>query len=389
MTVGRTAPAVELVALIRSGHIAAFIDRATLLPRADVNDALAALTMRERETLQQLLPSGLAAAFPLSASPPSAPRDAAALMTGAFLSVYESDSVELATETVRRQVRSGIDVLDIYVVDVGQRFVGTLSFRQLLLAASTAVVRDVMDAAAPSVAMSDGVVSVTRAMSRHHLGAIAVVDERGRLAGRIATPLSHAPVEDSSARELLRFAGVSVRESDNVTWRVSVRSRLPRLYASLVMTFGAAAVVFCFRGVVARVVSLAIWMPVVAGVGGNAGTQALATMIRRLRREHLDHIVLHRIVLREAVVGILNGAAIGTAVAIVAVLLGERWKLGLVVMLATTCNVLLAGAIAAAAPVWLRRAGRDPSLASPVVISAVMDACGFALLLGLGAWLLM
>jgi magnesium transporter len=168
---------------------------------------------------------------------------------------------------------------------------------------------------------------------------------------------------------------------------MAVRSRLPSLYVNLITAFGAAAVVYFFQGTVQRMVTLAVWMPVVAGVGGNAGTQSLAASVRRLLANAEPPSRLRSLVMREALIGAANGLAIGVVVSLVAVLLGESWRLGLVVLLALEGNLVLSSILGVAIPTMLRRAGRDPALASPVVVTALTDGFGFALLLGLASLL--
>ncbi len=118
---------------------------------------------------------------------------------------------------------------------------------------------------------------------------------------------------------------------------------MPWLYANLAPAFGAAAVVFFFKGTLLRIITLAVWMPVVAGVGGNAGTQALAAAVRRLVLRPDRPVHPWRLVRREAAIGTANGVAMGVVVGGVAVLSGESWKLGVVVTAVMVANIALAG----------------------------------------------
>ena len=380
----------ELVALAREGHIAAFIDRAWQIPPADLADALVALSADERSRLLAQLPPSLASRARTALGPDTHPHaaTAGAVMTTQFVVVNESDTIALAIEAVRRQAAPIGDLTEIFVVDMNRHLRGALSIKQLLLASPATQVRDVMAPHAGQVVIADGVAAVARLVRRYGVTAVAVVDGNGRLVGRVTADIVLGGRVAGTGDGLLHFGGVSGLETVHATWMVAVRSRLPSLYANLAPAFGAAAVVFFFRGTLLRTVTLAVWLPVVAGVGGNAGTQALATAVRRLmlhpeRPEHLRQRIA-----REAAIGAANGVAMGTVVALVAVLVGESWKLGAIVLLATMANLMLAGIVGAAMPTVLKRLGRDPALASPIVVSALMDFCGFALLLGLASRLL-
>ncbi|MGH7592885.1 MAG: magnesium transporter [Gemmatimonadales bacterium] len=436
----------ELVALAREGRVAAFIDRARHLAPVDLADVLVELPAADRRKLAVQLPARLAAVV-LAAMPPDAHSEATlnavgperaaqliaeldevdaahllgrlpaadrhpilaaladrssldqllshgsgtagALMASRMVVVGELDPIALAAESVRRQASAIGDLTEILVVDTARRLCGVLSVKQLLLAPGPTLVRDVMLPNVVHVDPAEDAEVVARVIARYNLASVPVVDRAGHLLGRVtADDVRDVTVHEVTA-DLLRFGGVSASEVLDARWSQAVRSRLPWLYANLLPAFGAAAVVFFFKGSVVRIVTLAVWMPVVAGVGGNAGTQALATAVRRLLVHPARPPGLRQLVAREAAIGALNGIAMGAVVAFVAVLLGESWKLGVVVLLAMTLNLVLAGIAGATIPMVLKRLGRDPALASPVLVTALTDACGFALLLGLATAMLL
>jgi magnesium transporter len=226
-------------------------------------------------------------------------------------------------------------------------------------------------------------------MARYNLPSVAVVDEGGRLLGRVTIDDVIDVVEAESTEDLLKFGGVSPDEELAAPWTDSVRSRLPWLTVNLLTAFLAGGVVYLFQSTVQRTVALAVWMPVIAGMGGNAGTQALAVTVRRLALGLIPPDRLVSVVGKEVLVGITNGLAIGTLVGIVATLLGEGPRLGLVVFLAMSGNLLVAGFAGAFIPVLLERFGVDPAIASSIFVTTFTDVCGFLLLLGLAGWLLL
>jgi magnesium transporter len=307
------------------------------------------------------------------------------MMTARVVVVTDSDTAQLATESVRRQATRVPALTEIFVTDTHRRLVGMLPIAALLLAEGGAQVRDLMQDVAVRVGPEEPQRVAAQVIARYDLSAVAVVDTRGTLLGRItADDVRHVAL-DEAAGGLLRFGGISTLEQHDSRWTAAVRSRLPSLYLNLLTAFGAAAVVYLFEGTLARIIALAIWMPVVAGVGGNAGTQALAASIRRLAWRGDPTGRVRADVLREGLLGLVHGVAIGAVIGTLAVLLGESWKFGFVVLAALVANLISASVVGALLPVVLHRFGRDPSHASPVIVTAVTDAIAFALLLGLAS----
>ena len=227
-------------------------------------------------------------------------------------------------------------------------------------------------------------------MARYNLPSVAVVDDSGRLLGRVTFDDVIDVVEAETTEDLLKFGGVSPDEELAGGWTEAVRSRLPWLYVNLLTAFLAGGVVYFFQDTVQRTVALAVWMPIIAGMGGNAGTQALAVTVRRLALGLIPPHRFLRVVGKEVLVGITNGLAIGVVVG------GDRrarWAsstmLGLVVFLAMTVNLLVAGFAGAFIPIVLERCGVDPAIASSIFVTTFTDSCGFLLLLGLAGWLLL
>ena len=231
--------------------------------------------------------------------------------------------------------------------------------------------------------------AVARLLARYNLPSVGVVDASGRLLGRITFDDVIDVVEAETTEDLLKFGGVPASEELAAGWREAVQSRLPWLYVNLLTAFLAGGVVYVFQGTVQRTVALAVWMPIIAGMGGNAGTQALAVTVRRLALGLIPSHMFARVVGKEVLVGVVNGVAIGTVVGLVASLVGEGGRLGLVVFLAMTGNLLVAGFAGGFVPVVLVRFRVDPAIASSIFVTTFTDVCGFLLLLGLAGWLLL
>jgi len=309
-------------------------------------------------------------------------------MTTHLVTVRDGDTASQALESIRKQAEEVQDFYQVFVVDGNRRLVGTLPLKDLVTSASDRPVRAFMEPADIYVQPELDQEEVARIMSRYNLPSVPVVDPAGRLLGRVTFDDLVDVVEKETTEDLLQFGGVSADEELEAGWNVAVKSRLPWLYVNLLTAFMAGGVVYVFQGTVQRAVALAVWMPIIAGMGGNAGTQALAVTVRRLALGLIQPTLFTKVLGKEVLVGLINGLANGLVVAVVAVLLGEGPKLGVVVFLAMTGNLLVAGFAGAFIPILLERKGVDPAVASSIFVTTFTDVCGFLLLLGLAGWVL-
>ena len=309
-------------------------------------------------------------------------------MTTHLVTVLESETASQALESIRRQAEEIEDFGQVFVVDGARRLVGTLPLKDLVTSPPDRPVRAFMADADIFVQPELDQEEVARIMSRYNLPSVPVVDQTGRLLGRVTFDDVSDVVEAETTEDLLQFGGVPADEELEAGWRVAVKSRLPWLYINLLTAFMAGGVVYFFQGTVQRAVALAVWMPIIAGMGGNAGTQALAVTVRRLALGLMEPRLFTQVVGKEILVGLINGLANGIVVALIAVLLGEGARLGIVVFLAMTGNLLVAGFAGAFIPVLLERRGVDPAVASSIFVTTFTDVCGFLLLLGLAGWML-
>jgi magnesium transporter len=436
----------RMVELVRNGDIAAFVRRAHDFEPADLADVLASLDEHERLTVVQALPPELSSQA-LAEMPEDAhaedtlaalnPEQAAeiveeledddaadilgelepeeqerilsevedrtevdrllrygeetagGLMTLHTVTVRDTATAGEALEEIRRQAEEVEHLYQVFVVDGDHRLVGILPFKDLVISRPERKVHDIMADADISVPPDLDQEEVARVMARYNLPSVAVVDEAGRLLGHVTFDDVIDVVEAETTEDLLKFGGVSADEELAAGWKQAVRSRLPWLYLNLLTAFLAGGVVYVFQGTVQRTVALAVWMPIIAGMGGNAGTQALAVTVRRLALGLIPVDKFGRVVGKEVLVGVTNGLANGLVVGAVAGLLGEGFRLGLVVFLAMTGNLLVAGFAGAFIPVVLERYNVDPAVASSIFVTTFTDVCGFLLLLGLAGYLLL
>jgi magnesium transporter len=211
----------------------------------------------------------------------------------------------------------------------------------------------------------------------------------GRLLGGVTFDDVIDVVEAEATRDILALGGTSGGEELRGGWWDAVRVRLPWLFVNLLTAFAASAVVVAFQSTVAALPLLAAWMPVIAGMGGNTGTQALAVTVRRLALSRESDSRRWSVVGKEVLVGMGNGFAIGLTVAVIAYVLNQSAMLGVVVMVAMWLNLAVAGFAGAFVPIVLERLDVDPAVASSIFVTTFTDMCGFLLLLGLATKLLL
>ena len=355
------------------------------LPADDAADIVGELSPEEREAVL----SEVADRVDVDRLLAYAEDSAGGLMTTEVVAVREDETLAEALEEIRRQSGESEALYQVYVVDRERRLKGVLPIARLVVAAPTRRVGEVMEASTTTVGPHDDQEDVAKLMARYNVAAVPVVDEEHRLLGRVTFDDVIDVVEAETTEDLLKFGGVNPKEDLAAGWDDAVRRRLPWLYVNLLTASVGATVVYLFQGTITRVVTLAVWMPVVAGMGGNTATQALAVTVRRLALGRVPARGAFDVIRKELTVGAVNGLAVGLVVSGIAAVLGERMALGAVVLLAMWGNLAVAGFAGAFIPILLERMGVDPAIASSVFVTAFTDLCGFLLLLGLGTTLLL
>lgn len=311
---------------------------------------------------------------------------AGGIMTSEIVSVDQGATAAEAIEEIRRQSEQVEDFYQVYCVDADQRLVGVLPLRRLVCTAPNTPVANIMEAT-PAVASSDlDQEDVARLMSRYNVAAVPVVDEVGRLLGRVTFDDVIDVVEAEQTEDLLKFGGGSGDEQLGGGWFGAVRKRLPWLSVNLLTALLAALIIRYFQDTIEAILVLAALGPVIAGMGGNAGTQALAVTVRRLALGLVSREQAARVIGKEILVGVINGLVMGVVMgAMTASVLGTGWTLGVVVMLAMWGNIMVAGMAGAAIPLLLDRLGIDPAVASSVFVTTFTDIVGYFLFLGLAS----
>jgi magnesium transporter len=280
----------------------------------------------------------------------------------------------------------------VWVVDGERRLLGTLNLDRLVMAEPRSSIADIVEEPVATVLPNVDQEEVGRLIARYNVVSLPVVDEQGILLGRITFDDVIDVLEAEQTEDILQMAGLGHGdEALRYTWQQSVRARMPWLLVNLGTAALAAAVVYVFSETIESFVILAAIMPIVAGLGGNAGTQALAVTARSLAVDSgpNDAGALRRHVGREVTVGLVNGAVLGSVVAVLAMLLGGDPMLGLVVLLAMWGNLAVAGFLGSFVPSIMDRLGLDPAVSSSMFVTPFTDLCGFLFLLGLASALLL
>jgi magnesium transporter len=274
-------------------------------------------------------------------------------------------------------------VFYLYVIDARRHLVGVVSLRRLLLVAPDTPLKRIMTTDLISVRADMDQEEVARLVASYNLLAIPVVDEENKLVGVITVDDVIDVIKDEATEDIYRLAGVSTDERVFTPASESLRKRFPWLLINLITAFVAAGVVKLFEGTLASWLALAVFMPIVPGMGGNAATQTLTVIVRGLALGELTWANSRKALFKEVLVGVGNGVATGLVAALLAWAMAGQPSLGILLFLAMVINLFVAGAAGTLIPLGLKALKIDPALASTVFITTFTDVCGFAAFLGL------
>ena len=279
-------------------------------------------------------------------------------------------------------------VFYLYVVDGRRHLVGVISLRRLLLVPPATPLKRIMTTDITSVRTDTDQEEVARLVASYNLLAIPVVDEENKLVGVITVDDVIDVIKDEATEDVYRLAGVAGDDRVFSTASESLRKRVPWLEVNLGTAFLAASVVAIFEGRIREIPALAVFMPVVAGMGGNAATQTLTVIVRGIALGELTWANSRKALFKEAAVGLGNGTACGVVGALVVWFWkGDPW-LGGILGAAMVINMFVAATAGTLIPLSLRALKVDPALASSVFITTLTDVFGFASWLGLSAFFL-
>ena len=310
---------------------------------------------------------------------------AGGLMSTDTISIRADLTLDVVMRYLRRHAEIPQNTDSIMVVNREDHFVGILPIRILLVTDPSQSVREMMLTNRDAIPAQLPAAEVARLFERNDWISAPVVDEQNRLLGRITIDDVVDVIREEADHSLTSLGGIGEDEDTFATVMQTAPRRAVWLGINLITAFIASSVINLFQDTIEKVVALAVLMPIVASMGGVAGTQTLTVLIRGLAMGQLNTRNQRWLVAREALVGMANGLLWAIVVAAAASVWFDDWTLGLVIAAAMMINLMTAGLAGAVIPLTLKRLGIDPALAGGVVLTTVTDVVGFLSFLGLAA----
>lgn len=348
-----------------------FADILQQLPKTISEQVLASLDASDRARVEAVL---------------SFPEDSAGgLMNTDAITVRPRHTLELVLRylRLRKELPPSTDAL--IVVNSDDHYLGMLPLAKVLTSDPSVTVREIMDSDAPALLVEQPDTEVARAFSELDLISAAVVDESGHLLGRITIDDVVDVIIEDAEEAVLGPAGLDVDEDTFAPVHRAVRRRAIWLGINLLTAFAAAAVINVFEETIVKVVALAVLMPIVASMGGIAGTQTLTLVIRGQALGQLNRRNIFWMLSREFFIAALNGLLWATLVAVATAILFDDPILGWVIAAAMIITILVAAVAGSLLPGLLRNLGVDPAIAGGVVLTTITDVVGFFVFLGLAS----
>ena len=354
----------------------------------DIVDLVEDLEDAQQEQILEALEPADRAAVEAALSYPE--QTAGRLMQREIVAVPEHWTVGQAIDHIRGQAgHVPEEFYHVILTDPRIKPTGYVMLGRLLASVRDVALRDITEDSFRPIPVNQPEKEVAYAFNQYHLISAPVVDEDGRLVG-VITIDDAMIVQDMEAEEdILRLAGVGEESSLSDGVMETTKQRFPWLFVNLVTSILASLVIAQFETALTQIVALAVLMPIVASMGGNAGTQALTVAVRAIATKDLTRSNLIRVVNREARVGLINGAIFAVVMGIVGVVWFSTPMLGVVIGAAMVINLLVAGLAGILVPVVLDRLRIDPALASGAFVTTVTDVVGFFSFLGLAVLLLL
>ena len=295
------------------------------------------------------------------------------------------DTLELAAQHLRSLDELPIHNDKLFVIDRRGIFQGVLPLHSILINEPSLLAGDVMIHEVVKFSPFDDASKVSQAFERYDLVSAPVVNERGKLVGRLTVDVVMDYLRDESTEDVLGMAGL--REEEDLfapIWR-SARNRGLWLAINLVTVFIVSRIIGVFEETIAQVVALAALMPIVANLGGNIGNQTAALIIRGMSLGQITREIMPYLIRKELGISIVNGLALGTAVGLFTLLVYRNAALAVVISASMLLTLVLSALIGLGVPILLERSGRDAALGSTVILTSTIDSLGFFIFLGLAS----
>ena len=303
-------------------------------------------------------------------------------MTADFIALKKNNLAEEAIEKIRSLAKKRYPSSYVYVVDKENRLIGVLNMRDLMLAAPDQTLDEISRKDSFALHCFTDRQDAATELAKRKFFAAPVVDSENRILGIIKAERMIQGVQEEMTKDIQQMFGAGADERVFSTIIFSLKKRLPWLHINLATAFLAAAVVALFEGIIAQLTILAVFLPVVAGQGGNAGAQSLAVVMRGIVMREIPKDKFFTLVFKEGKIGAINGAVIGAVTALVAWMWYGNPFLGLVIGLGMLVNLILASLSGASIPLIMKKIGIDPAQSSSIILTTVTDVVGFIAFLG-------
>ncbi len=308
---------------------------------------------------------------------------AGGIMTTEYLVLNKNLTTAQALSKIK-DIAPDTETIDtIFVSDNNKKLVGNVDLRDILSAPRETKLVEIMDDNIVKVTADVDQEIVAQKVSKYDLTVIPVINKKGILIGIITVDDIIDVIEAENTEDMFKMVGVHEEESVNSPLFKSVKRRLPWMFINLFTAFLATFTVSYFEDVITQVVALAAAMPLVAGMGGNSGNQTLSVVIRGIALGDIDFKENWKLVFKQGMIGVINGAATGFFTGIILYLMYGNYYLGIIIFLAMMLNLLVAGMFGFLIPLTLQSLGVDPALASAIFLTTVTDVFGFFAFLGL------
>ena len=303
-------------------------------------------------------------------------------MTTDFVALKKYNRAEEAIEKIRSLAKKRYPSSYVYVVDEETRLTGVLNMRELMLAAPDKTLDEISRKDFFALHCFTDRQDAANELAKRKFFAAPVVDSENHILGIVKAERMIHGVQEEITKDIQRMFGAGADERAFSPILFSLKKRLPWLHINLATAFLAAAVVALFEGIIAKLTILAVFLPVVAGQGGNAGAQSLAVVMRGIVMREIPRDKIFELVFKEGKIGAVNGAVIGLVTALVAWIWYGNPFLGLVIGLGMLVNLIFAGLSGASIPLFMKKIGIDPAQSSSIILTTITDVLGFLAFLG-------
>lgn len=310
---------------------------------------------------------------------------AGGIMTTEYIAIYRRFTVSQAIEKIKEIAPKTEHIETIYVMNNKKKIVGTVSLRDLLVADKDEILEDLMNPNFLYVDPDLDQEEVARIVSKYDLNAIPVINSQKVMLGIITVDDIVDVIIEEQTEDILKMGGVDKEETLDSTVMQSVKRRLPWLLVNLATAFLASFTIKAFEGIIAQVVALSATMTIIAGMGGNAGSQTVSIIIRSLAMGKVKFNEVKKLILKEVLLGLINGAVVGLVTGVVVSLMYGNMYLGLIIFLAMIGNLIISGFFGLIIPIILEKLKIDPAISSSIFLTTATDVLGFFLFLGLAS----